>query len=176
MISEVIKVDIPRNSQIFHGFGEAHYNDAYQVDLSIPPTPSPQIALLFFKSFPPSFILLLKLRENLAKLVGLKNAKGQDLKAELQVFTGARGESIGLFHVIENHKNELIMGERDRHLDFRIGFHIQERPGGYKLSLITLVRFNHWSGRAYFFPVGRIHRWFMPRILRQMATKLEESA
>lgn len=170
---QVETIPIPTPSLIEGALPRTDYADAYAV--TVPGRVSPEVAAVaFFRSFPAWFTGLMYVRESLASLAGLKTARGMDVEAQLRNFTGRPGESIALFHVLDRSEEEILSGENDRHLDFRLSFFAQPRPEGTRLILATTVRFNGWPGRAYFLPVRPVHRLAVPVLLKRTARRLQE--
>lgn len=130
----------------------------------------PEAARAFFRSFPGWFRFLFEVRETMAGWIGLKtDAAGfGDREALLRDFRGDLGESLGLFRVCERTESELIFGAEDRHLDFRFSFLIDRKAQPPTLTLTTLVKLNGWLGRAYFLPVGAVHRVAPPAVMERM--------
>ena len=161
------QLPLPKNSLIEKALPRIDYQDTFAMETDHP-IPVEKLPILFFKSFPKWFMLLMGIREVFGKFVGLKTAHGMDVKKQLQEFKGEVGESIALFHVLGRSNKELMMGENDSHLDFRLSFF--SRPKGSKTEIImtTTVLFNNWKGRAYFVPVKPFHRAIMPILLKRM--------
>lgn len=168
-------LSLPENSLIANALERIDYDDAFalkvpgRIDVS-------QLPPLFFKVFPKWFMGLMYLREALAGLIGLKTGKGIDVKKQLREFSGSVGESIALFHVMGRSEEEILTGENDSHLDFRLSFFA--RPGGSETEVIlaTTVQFNALIGKLYFLPVRPIHRLIVPIILRRMAKVLGQTS
>lgn len=109
------------------------------------------------------------LRELIAKWIGLKTATGMNIEAQLQNFSGQPGESIALFHVLGRTETEILSGEEDAHLDFRLSFFVYpEEEGVQKIVLSTVVQKHNWLGHLYFFFVKPFHRLIVPIILRRI--------
>ena len=65
----------------------------------------------------------------------------------------------------------ILLGEDDRHLDFRLSV-LRQRGGTADWVVVsTVVRFNNWLGRAYFLPVRPLHQLIVPAILRSALRK-----
>jgi Protein of unknown function (DUF2867) len=86
---------------------------------------------------------LMRLRNGLGRLVGLKPAR-------------SRG-----FPVIAESTGEVVMGFDDRHLDFRI---VVTVAGGFAI-VTTLVRWHNRWGRAYLAAVMPFHRAIAARMI-----------
>jgi Protein of unknown function (DUF2867) len=79
------------------------------------------------------------------------------------------GERIGLFTLFERTEEEMLLGEDDRHLDFRVCLRVS---GDGQATLATLVRFRNGWGRAYFFLIRPFHALVVKRMLRRAAVPL----
>ena len=76
-------------------------------------------------------------------------------------------------------ENEVILGEDDKHLNFRVSLILN--PKGKKtenkaLIVSTTVEFNNWFGRLYFLPVRPFHKLIVPTILKGMIRDLEKQS
>ena len=63
------------------------------------------------------------------------------------------GDRAGLFHVVARAADEILLGEDDAHLDFRVSLMV--RDGAATVSAV--VRFHGALGRVYFFFVKPMH-------------------
>ncbi len=167
-----ISIALPEPSLIGEALSRVDYLDVFAIDLKSRP-PVASLPPLFFRSFPAWFVALLHIREAMAGVIGLKTAHGIDVKAQLADFRGEPGQSVALFHVLGRSEEEILTGEDDRHLDFRLSFFVLPREEGSRIALATTVQFKGWLGRLYFLPVRPIHRLIVPVMLRRMAKKLE---
>jgi hypothetical protein len=57
------------------------------------------------------------------------------------------GEKIGVFRVYTVSDAEVILGEDDRHLDFRISVHLKEVQGMKDVTISTVVHYNNTLGK-----------------------------
>lgn len=165
-------LSLPATSLIATALNRVDYEDTFGIRTNARVSVE-QLPPLFFKLFPKWFTGLMYLREAIAGLIGLKTGKGIDVRAQLRDFTGTVGESIALFHVMGRSEEEILTGENDSHLDFRLSFFARPLAEGTELILATTVQYNGWLGKAYFLPVGPIHRLIVPIILKRMARYLE---
>jgi hypothetical protein len=100
--------------------------------------------------------------------MGLRNALVAPLGLVATRSALARaGDRIGIFPVLAETLDEVLLGLDDRHLDFRVCVRVLD-DGGERLGLVaTLVRFHGALGRAYFLPVRPAHRLIVPAMLRR---------
>lgn len=163
------------NSLIFKAI-RVDYEDVFAIDIPSEKVIKPEdLVPLFFDVFPNWFKALMFLRETIAKLIGLKTAHGIDIKQQLANFKGEKGESIALFHVFDRSEHEILTGETDKHLDFRLSFFSKPKAENtYQVSLATTVQYNGRLGKLYFFFVKPFHRLIVPVVLKRIAKRLEK--
>lgn len=138
------------------------YQDAFRIPTDRPVTPF-EAGRAFFYSAPAWVERLFDWRNRMVRRLGLKVPEGSR-----KPFTGTPGEQMGLFRVYAHTEQELVLGEDDRHLDFRVS--LLTEPGF--LTLSTTVRFHNFWGRLYFLPVAPFHRMVVPAMLRGMQRNL----
>lgn len=135
-----------------------------------------QVAKLFFSAGPKWLNRLFAFRNGMVKFFGLKvPGRREDRERQLQNFRCVPGERIGLFKVIQRTENEVVLGEDDKHLNFRVSLLLQknkEHSNERELSISTLVKFNNSWGKLYFIPVKPFHRLIVPAMLKGIIRKL----
>lgn len=135
------------------------------------------VAEVFASPLPKSVALLLKIRDALVAPFGLK--KAADFVTEQGAFPSRAesGETLGFFRVYERSSHELVLGQDDRHLNFRISLHWNsDALGETVVVLTTLVFFNNRLGRAYFAVIRPFHVWIVPILLGKEWMALEQKA
>src|SRR6202453_4473090 len=98
-------------------------------------------------------------------LLGLRDAlvAGFRVKTSQEVRRAAiadNAERIDFFRIRARSDRELILGEDDRHLDFRLALLLRARPDGSGDELVatTVVRCHNALGRVYLGLIARFHR------------------
>ena len=144
-------VTIPENSVIATGFGKIDYCDTYRIIQATNDT-TEEIALKIFKSS--KWVdWLMGIRDSVVGIFGLKTSK--------EILEGKTTN----FPIIEQHENEIVMGENDKHLDFRASVLI-DRKNSF-IYLTTVVHFNNFFGRLYFIPVKPFHKMIIKSSLKK---------
>ncbi|RXP50595.1 DUF2867 domain-containing protein [Lutibacter sp. HS1-25] len=137
-----------------------------------------EIGKSFFSSGPKWIDILFELRDKLVGFFGLKTSeKITDRQKILNNFKCEKGEQIGLFKVFDKTDDEIILGEDDKHLNFRVSLYIEKQIGNKtdkKLIVSTTVKFNNWFGRIYFLPVRPFHKLIVPKILKGIIKNIEQ--
>ena len=128
-----------------------------------------KVGELFFSTGPKWIDTLLAFRNNVVKWFGLKTAGNlTNRQQQLENFKGEPDERIGLFKVFHKSENEIILGEDDKHLDFRVSLYLDENTetNQNQLTISTLVKFNNIFGKLYFMPVLPFHKLIVPTMLK----------
>ncbi|MDH6250745.1 hypothetical protein M2347_000472 [Chryseobacterium sp. H1D6B] len=133
---------------------------------------SSELGKLFFSSGSGWIKKLFSFRNKIVKVFGLKTPEDQE-KKEVKY---EPGDQIGLFKVINKTNNEIIIGEDDKHLNFQVSLLLDNedsRNHKRKLTITTIVKYNNWWGKLYFFPVKPFHKLIVPSMLNGIIKNLQ---
>ncbi|WP_348799834.1 DUF2867 domain-containing protein [Flavobacterium adhaerens] len=138
---------------------------------------SEDLGKAFFSSGPDWVEKLFNIRNKIVSKFGLKTSGNDNNRAEqLKNFKCEPGEQLGLFKVFAKTPNEVILGEDDKHLNFRVSLFLEPHPteiNNKKITISTTVEFNNWFGRLYFLPVRPFHKLIVPTMLKGIIRTLE---
>ena len=137
---------------------------------------SAKIGKTFFSSAPAWVEKAFSLRNNAVRFFGLKASENTSNRAGLlRNFRCEPGEKLGLFTVFNRTENEVILGEDDVHLNFRVSLlkRSADDQNQKKLIITTAVQFNNLLGRLYFLPVKPAHKIIVPAMLKAIIRELE---
>ena len=171
--NKVIEVGFGPDYLINESIAETSFSDNFRLvsnRLNYLPEPK-DLMIAFFLSFPKSFKILLDTREFIAKLLGLKTApksKKETRIEKLHKFEGNVGDSIAIFEVLDKNDNELLTGQKDSHLDFKLSFIVYKNNDTTNLEMATTVEINNKLGKLYFGIVKPFHKFYLKRILKRM--------
>ena len=73
-------------------------------------------------------------------------------------------------------ENEVVLGEDDKHLNFRVSLFLKQQtqePSKKDLTVSTTVHYNNWFGRLYFLPVRPFHKLIVPVMLKSIMKELK---
>lgn len=146
-----------------------HFADAYAAPVPAGTT-ARALAAAVFGSAPPWGAALMALRNVLVAPLGLVATRGRLARAAAAA--NGTGDRLGFFPVLADTPAELVVGLDDRHLDFRVSVRVDGGADGATGTVVTRVRFHGALGRAYFVPVGPVHRLLVPAMLRRAARRL----
>jgi hypothetical protein len=92
-------------------------------------------------------------RDAVMATVGVKSSRAIGAAA------AARGSVIGYFPLLSKSAGELVVGEDDRHLDFRVATLLRTgAAGGRELVVVTVVHCHNRLGRTYLAVIAPFHR------------------
>ena len=175
---QILKTTLPKNSLLNNLIQKYDYSDSFQgkfQDTEDKITPE-VVARAFFSTAPSWVQHLFALRNTLVKFLGLKTADDlTDRQAFLDNCKFEMGDRLGLFQVFDKNENEIIIGENDKHLDFRVLLFIQKNDATNRTLIIsTTVVFHNWLGRAYFMPVKPFHNLIVPIMLKAILERINK--
>ena len=146
------------------------YADAYSAALDAKGLTIEQVGKSFFSSDPAWVAWLFTLRNKIVAVFGLKTSGAGERKAVRQNSKCEVGDRVGSFKILDKAENELILGEDDKHLDFRVSLFLDKQ--NQKLTVSTLVKIHNGLGRIYFLFVKPFHKLIVPTMLKGMVREL----
>ncbi len=153
----------PRDSRIAGLYATTDLADAYAIALPTDAVADPErLARFVFGNMAPWVGGLMRMRDAAVGRLGLKTAR--QLKA-------TSDRRISLFRIYERRVDEIVLGEDDRHLDFRISVMRTAATGtaDARLTLSTVVHCHGRLGRVYLFVIAPFHRLIVRSGLRRAA-------
>lgn len=177
----ILKTTLPKESLLNTNTEKHDYIDSFQGVLNDPENKFTlvDIGKSFFSSGPKWIESLFALRNRIVSLFGLKTPNNiTNRQNQLNNFKCEKGERFGLFEVFNKTENEIILGENDKHLNFRVSLFVEQQKNELtkkNLTISTTVAFNNWFGRLYFLPVKPFHRLIVPTMLKGIIRELEQS-
>jgi hypothetical protein len=178
----VTSVPLSPDSLLARAFPRADYVDAFAAPVRARDLTPEDVFRSFFRSAPAWVMVLMDLRNRLVARLGLKATQGATSAGEreriLRDLRVEPGTSVGLFKIYARAGGEVMAGEDDKHLDFRVSVFIGETgpDGTRRLTLGTVVRLHNALGRLYFVAVRPFHRIIVPVMLKGMVRDLEAGA
>ncbi len=176
----IIKTTLPNNSILNTSLKEYDYVDSFYGVLNDIENKITSVDLgkAFFSSGPKWVGQLFNLRNKIVSVFGLKTSGNLvDRQQQLNNFKCEPGEQLGLFKVFNKTENEVIIGEDDKHLNFRVSLFLDKSKtdkSKKNITISTTVEFNNWFGRLYFLPVRPFHKFIVPTMLNGIIKELEK--
>jgi hypothetical protein len=166
--TRVEAVALPAQSAVAAVYRSTNLADAFAVRLPAGTSGDPEVLWRFVMSQQPAWIgWLTDVRDTVVGRLGLKTAR------QLRALPGeARQDRIAFFKVYARSASEIVLGEDDSHLDFRLsvlrGPDVSPARGGL-LTVSTVVHCHNRLGRAYILAIAPFHRLVVRSSLRRAA-------
>jgi Protein of unknown function (DUF2867) len=140
----------------------AQFGDAYQLTVDGQHLDPAEAARRAVYGAPSWINFLLRLRTVLVKPFGLK--PGADPAREK-----AGADNIGIFPILDQKPQRLVLGMNDNHLDFRLLVDVKDLGDGRQsVTASTVVKTHNLLGRIYLGFVKPFHRIIVPAMLAKI--------
>lgn len=161
-------VALPTQSGITSVYKSVHLADAFAIRLPSGVSHDPDLLARFIFAHQPSWVgALMRVRDMIVACFGLKTASGL-----ARLGSGAKTERVGIFKIYSTSRTEIVLGEDDKHLDFRVSVLCSGAPGpgtGALLTVSTVVHCHNLLGRIYILAIAPFHRMVIKASLRRAA-------
>lgn len=152
-------VALPTASRIADRFAGADLVDAYAIGLPRGTSHDVETLTRFMLGEQgPGLRLLMGMRDAVVAGFGIKTSRRLRRGSDTD-----RAARIYIFRIYEITGDEAVLGEDDKHLDFRVS--VQRRPGD--IVVTTVVHCHNLLGRAYLALITPFHRLVVKSILRR---------
>lgn len=154
-------VTLPAQSGVIHAYPWVHLADAFAIGLPEEASRDPEVLARFIVAHQPAWVgWLTRVRDAVVACFGLKTT-GQ-LAA---LASSERAERVSFFRIYSRSESEIVLGEDDRHLDFRVSV----LRGQHDVTVTTVVHCHNLLGRIYLFVIAPFHRLVVKASLRRAA-------
>ena len=158
----ILLIPTPSQAEQSSGLPRIDFADCYHGHTARAGITAMEVARAAFEN-PPAWISgLMAVRDGIVGRLGLKTARNAP--------EAAQGAKAGIFPVISEMPNEVVLGLDDKHLDFRIWVSVQGMDGGTDVRMSTLVRLHGWPGRIYLASIMPFHK-LLSRLMLARALK-----
>lgn len=175
---------MPRGSRLSPLYNSAYFIDSFAVTL--PPQRCEEykpaaLARALFTEPPTWFSILMWIRDRVMSVFGIKGS------TEIRAVAEKKGvDTIFIFPVISSTQAEIILGENDKHLDFRTSILIRDRElgreddrggdgSGQEMVVTTVVHCHGLLGKAYITIIKPFHvlitKYSLARVPEKIMTK-----
>ncbi|GJI93647.1 hypothetical protein RugamoR57_03650 [Duganella caerulea] len=168
LLHHITAVSIPQESRIAKVYSSMNLADAYSIELPVgASTNAEQLARFMFAHQPAWINGLLAVRDALVAGIGLKTTKQLESLGATD-----KASRVGFFKIYSSTPNEIVLGEDDKHLDFRLsvlcsGGSSPTAKG--RVTMSTVVHCHNGVGRFYIFLIAPFHRLVVQANLRRAA-------
>ena len=162
-MDSINKSSLPSVSKINKFIDRNDYEDCYSFTIPNNTKSIQELYISIFSSAPKWGDKLMTLRNKIVHLFGLKTEMTKNLDSQFEV-----GDKIGIFTIYDIQENEIIAGENDKHLDFRVSI-LRIVNKETKVFVSTLVQYHNWFGKLYFFIVKPFHKIVVKSLIKKAA-------
>lgn len=158
----------PENSKVSASLADAYFHDTYEAMIEGTEKSIMEIYLRAVANTPSWIQMLMRLRNRIVSMVGLKDLGGMgDIDPHKPADSYRVGDRVAIFSILSLTENELVLGDSDKHLRAQVSLYkYQGSPG--KVAVTTVVHVHNFLGRAYLFFVVPVHKRIVPAMLRRM--------
>jgi hypothetical protein len=159
----------PRNSRVAGLLAGADFHDAWAIESTAVDLCALDHFIAAARRTPRWVDACMALRNRAAALVGLKHLGDlSGLPGDKPASAYGPGDRVGIFTLFESGFDEVLLGDKDKHLDVVVSVHRQPAPdaGRVTVTITTVVHVKNLLGRLYMIPVKPMHRLIAPAVLR----------
>lgn len=162
---------VPAGSRIEALLAGSYFHDAWCVDVDDATPTALDHLLVAMRSTPAWIDAMMQMRNRAVALAGLKNLGGlAGIDPRKPALDYVSGDRVGVFSLIENSPDEVLVGDDDKHL--RVVLSVCRRPApdsaNTRLVLTTVVHVHNLLGRLYMLPVAPMHKLIAPAVLARV--------
>ena len=161
-------IPVPNETSILAVFRCNDLADAFSVALPAGADRDPEVLARFLFGSQATWVTaLMRARDTIMGAFGIKTAKAMQSAPPGEV-----GTRVGFFRVYAKNDNEIVLGEDDRHLDFRLSVMVRQGNAGSMRSevvIATVVCCHNLLGRTYLMVIKPFHKLIVRTTLTRAA-------
>lgn len=171
MVSKVTASEVPSSSAINYRLAGASYCDCYAITLPNDGRSALGYFLTAISNTPSWVNSLMTLRNKTVLLFGLKDLGGMgDFDSAKPDTDYLPGDRVGIFTLISNTPDEVLLGDSDKHLDVVLSIYktSTDQDDDCSIMVTTVVHTHNLLGKAYMLPVTPLHKLIAPAVLARV--------
>ncbi|WP_395452422.1 DUF2867 domain-containing protein (plasmid) [Azospirillum melinis] len=160
--------DVPADCALYQHLPTADFHDSYRFPVPDPGLSALELLIQVLAASPPWIERMMWLRNKAVRLLGLKDLGALGAVDPARPAGSYRpGDRIGIFTLVESREDEVVVCDRDRHLDVWLSVRKLASDGDrHWAAVTTVVRTKNRLGKAYMLVVKPMHRMIVPASLR----------
>lgn len=169
----------PAGSEVELLLPGAHFRDAWAISAAEPGLHALGQFLRVAKLTPLWIERLMSIRNRVVSALGLKNLGGlSQIDATKHESEYVAGDRVGIFTLISRSANEVLLGDKDKHLNVVVSVHrkAEEDTDAVVVTVTTVVHVNNCLGRLYMVPVAPAHRVIARAMVRSVGNAVQPTA
>ena len=169
-VSFVESIALPSASRLNGVYRTVNLADAYAIRVPHDAVSDPEALARFVFSTSPAWVTkLMAVRDAAVAGFGLKTSRQLRSKSSDAPSAGR----VGIFRIYETSADEIVMGEDDKHLDFRVSVRYEPNSAAAgsapRVIVSTVVHCHSLFGRSYLTLIEPFHRAVVKSFLRRAA-------
>lgn len=167
-------MQIPEQVRINQYLEGAYFCDCHSIELPVAMTEKMalDVYLKMARNTPDWVDWLMSLRNQIVSKLGLKNlGKMSDFDPSKNCDDYHEGDQIGIFSLLFKSDNEVILEDKDKHLDAKVSFYLEKDKATTRVYATTLVHVKNPFGKLYMFFVAPMHKMIVPRSLKTLLSE-----
>jgi len=162
---KILKTTIPEQSEYKNFIDQIDYADTFKMQVENQNISTESIYIDMFSTLPKWINQLMFVRN---KIVGVFGLKVESLMPK-KVTTLKVGEKIGMFTIFAISEDEVIAGEDDKHLNFRVSI----LQVGEEVMVSTFVKYNNLFGKTYMSLIIPFHQMIVKAMMKNYVKNKE---
>ena len=154
---KILKTTMPKESDYQNFIESIDYSDTFKMTLNNNEVSVESIYIDMFSSMPKWINTLMTIRN---KIVGVFGLKVESLTPKVR--TLRIGERVGMFNIYAVSPNEVIAGEDDKHLNFRVSILKVDE----EVMVSTFVKYNNLFGKVYMSLIMPFHKIIVKAMMK----------
>jgi Protein of unknown function (DUF2867) len=162
------ETEVPTNSRAATLIEGASFYDAWRISSTQFDKAALEHFLVAAQRTPQWINAAMSARNKIVQLFGLKNLGTLSQVDSTRTWDLYHpGDRVGIFTLFENSFDEVLLGDRDKHLNVVLSVHRKPLSDGQtvEVTLTTIVHVKNLLGRLYMLPVTPAHRIIAPAVL-----------
>jgi hypothetical protein len=160
---------IPTASAIHVYASNAYFSDCFSSVIPYENQSALDLFLLVARQTPTWIDFLMSTRNKVVSKLGLKDlGKLADIELRTASSEYDVGDRVGIFTLYKNTHYEVILEDRDKHLDVKVSVFIEPDGDTAKVSISTVVHVKNTFGKVYMFFVAPVHKIIVPATMKKL--------
>ncbi|SON52572.1 DUF2867 domain-containing protein [Vibrio tapetis] len=160
---------IPENTMISKLTENAYFSDTHHVNIHYEGQSALELYMRMAQETPSWVNRLMTLRNQIVSRLGLKHlGKMADFSVDKPSNEYQVGDQLGIFSIYSLNHEEVILEDRDKHLDVRLSFFIDPNGDTATLHASSVVHVKNTFGKVYMFFVAPVHKLIVPATLKRL--------
>ena len=161
---------IPQNTTISTLAEGAYFTDSFSTMVHYQNQSALDLYLAMAGHIPSWINWLMSARNKIVAKLGLKNLGHlNDIDFNKPSDRYQLGDQIGIFTIHTNSSHEVILEDRDKHLNVKVSFYLEPKGEQAIVHASTVVHVHNMLGKIYMFFVIPVHKIIVPVTLKKLS-------